>query len=242
MSRSPKPRPDRCGMNRFTEQVAWAAEDGMAEELLREDDLQQIRARGVGVDDVRQQLAILRNPRRTRVCCARAPPGTESASSARPRSPPRCRRTSAPQARAASPASCPRRVPRRGCSARCRRLLEREPEARRREARAARGGGDKDAREVREVWTSLDRFAFVPSLRAALAARGVDPTRQVRAGDVATVLAGAAARARDSTTRRCRRACSRSIAPPKVRARRARSTSSTPRRTRARRTARSVFT
>ena len=46
----------------------------MAEELLREDDLQQIRARGVGVDDVRQQLAILRDPppytRLLRACAA----------------------------------------------------------------------------------------------------------------------------------------------------------------------------
>ena len=46
----------------------------MTEELLREDDLQQIRARGVGVDDVRQQLAILRNPppytRLLRACAA----------------------------------------------------------------------------------------------------------------------------------------------------------------------------
>src|ERR1043166_6575722 len=33
-----------------------------AEQLLRDDDLQQIRERGLDIDDVREQLAILRNP------------------------------------------------------------------------------------------------------------------------------------------------------------------------------------
>lgn len=160
----------------------------MAEELLREDDLQQIRARGVGVDDVRQQLAILRNPppytRLLRACAAgdgiRILDEAEIAAAL------------SAHERAAGAGRFTCFVPASGAATRMFRallaLLEREPKLDATRLEQLATGGDKDAPEVRQVWTSLDRFAFVPSLRAALAQHGVDLGAAVRAGDVATVL------------------------------------------------------
>ena len=160
----------------------------MAEELLREDDLQQIRAHGVGVDDVRQQLAILRNPppytRLLRACAAgdgiRVLGEAEIAAAL------------SAHERAAGAGRFTCFVPASGAATRMFRallaLLEREQKLDPARLEQLAAGGDKDAREVREVWTSLDRFAFVPSLRAALAQQDVDLDAAVRAGDVATVL------------------------------------------------------
>lgn len=160
----------------------------MSEELLKEDDLQQIRARGVDVEDVRQQLAILRNPppytRLLRACAAgdgiRVLGEAEVAAAL----------AAHDEAAGAGRFTC--FVPASGAATRMFRallaLLEREPKLDAERLEQLASGGDKDAREVREVWTSLDRFAFVPTLRAALARRGVDLDAAVRSGDVATVL------------------------------------------------------
>lgn len=162
----------------------------MAEELLNDEDLQLIRARGVDVDDVRRQLAILRNPppytRLLRACAAgdgiRVLGDAEVAAAL----------AAHDQAAGAGRFTC--FVPASGAATRMFRallaVLEREPRLDATTLERLAAGGDKDAREVGEVWTSLDRFAFVPSLRDALARSGSDLDAAVRAGDVATVLDG----------------------------------------------------
>lgn len=160
----------------------------MAEELLSEEDLQQIRTRGLAVDDVRQQLGVLRDP----------PPYTALLRGCSPGDGVRVL-TDAEVAAAldahAAAAGAGRFlcfVPASGAATRMFRallaVLEQDPRltAATLEQRAA--GGDKDAREVLEVWQNLARFAFVGDLRAALARRGGDLDAAVRAGDVATVL------------------------------------------------------
>ncbi|MBY0278714.1 DUF4301 family protein [Candidatus Binatia bacterium] len=160
----------------------------MAEELLREDDQQQIRARGVGEDDVRRQLAILRNPppytRLLRACAAgdgiRVLDEAEVATAL----------AAHESAAAAGRFTC--FVPASGAATRMFRallsMLEREPQLDAVRLEQLVAGGDKDAREVQEVWISLARFAFVPALREVLARHGHDLDAAVRAGDVATVL------------------------------------------------------
>lgn len=160
----------------------------MADEQLRDDDLQQIRARGVDEEDVRRQLAILRDPppytRLLRACTA----GDgirlldEAAVTAA--------LAAHQDAAAAGRFTC--FVPASGAATRMFRallaVLEREPRLDATRLAELAGTGDKDAREVQEVWSSLERFAFVPALRDTLATRGTRLDDAVRAGDVATVL------------------------------------------------------
>jgi hypothetical protein len=161
----------------------------MAEELLKEDDLQQIRARGVDADDVRRQLAILRDPppytRLLRACAA--------ADGIRVLGEAEVAAALAAHERAAAAGRFTCFVPASGAATRMFRallaVLEREPKLDATRLEALASGGDKDAREVHEVWTSLARFAFVPVLRDVLAKDGVDLDAAVRDGDVATVLA-----------------------------------------------------
>ena len=160
----------------------------MAEEILTEDDLAQIHARGVDVEDVRRQLAILRNPppytRLLRACAAhdgiRVLGDAEVAAAL----------AGHEEAAGAGRFTC--FVPASGAATRMFRallaVLEREPRLDAAKLEQLAAGGDKDAREVREVWTSLEHFAFVPSLRDALARRGTDLAAAVRGGDVAIVL------------------------------------------------------
>jgi len=160
----------------------------MAEDLLTNQDLKHVRARGVDEDDVRRQLAILRDPppytRLLRACAAGdgirlLDDAALSAALA-----------AHDEAAAAGRFTC--FVPASGAATRMFRaplaVLEREPQLDATRLEALASAGDADAREVSEAWRSLDRFAFLPSLRDALAACGADLDGAVRDGAVASVL------------------------------------------------------
>ena len=160
----------------------------MAEQLLRDDDLQQIRERGLGIDDVREQLAILRNPppytRLLRACThgdgihVLTPDVVDAALSR--------------HAAAAAAGRFLCFVPASGAATRMFRALlaalESDPRVARADLERRAGAGDKDAREVLEFADGLPRFAFTAALRDAMRAHGADLDASVRAGALGDVL------------------------------------------------------
>jgi len=162
----------------------------MAEDLLTDDDRRTIRTRGLTIDDVEQQLAILRDaPPYTRLLRACTPgDGIQVLSDADV--------TDALSRHEAAAAAgrflC--FVPASGAATRMFRaplaVLERDPHVDRESLERAAASGDRDAREVLALVASLPRFAFAPALAEALARRGGNLDAAIRSGDVASVLGG----------------------------------------------------
>lgn len=162
----------------------------MAEELLTDDDRRAIRARGLTIEDVEQQLAILRDPPPyTRLLRACTPgDGIHVLSDAA---------VEGALARHAAAAAAGRFlcfVPASGAATRMFRaplaVLERDPKVDHASLARTAESGDEDAREVLELVERLPDFAFTPALGEVLRRRGTDLDAARRTGDVAAILGG----------------------------------------------------
>jgi len=161
----------------------------MAEELLHDDDLRRIGDRGLAIEDVRRQLAVLRSP----------PPCTRLLRACTPGDGIRVLSSSAVEAALATHVTAAAAgrflcfVPASGAATRMFRallaVLEGETPATRAHLEQRASAGDKDAREVLEFADGLPRFAFTPALRDVMRQRRADLDGCARAGEIASILA-----------------------------------------------------